>query len=61
MKKIYARIDGIHCDHCIETITKELLKNKKIKEVSIHKNIASISYQGNLSKKEIIESILKID
>ena len=61
MKKIYIKIDGIHCDHCEEIITKELLKNKKIKEVKIKHNIAHITYEGNLKNKEIIDSITKID
>lgn len=42
-------------------ITKELLKNKKIKEVKIINNIAHISYSGKLSKNEIIKSITDID
>lgn len=44
-----------------EKITKELLKNKKIKEVKIINNIAHISYSGKLSKNEIIKSITDID
>ena len=24
----YVKIEGIHCEHCIETITNEFLKNK---------------------------------
>ncbi len=28
MKNKYVKIDGIHCNHCIELITRELLKNK---------------------------------
>ena len=61
MNKKYVKIDGIHCKHCIETITNELLKNKKIKKVNIKNNIAHISYDGNLNDKEIIKSINKID
>ena len=60
MKK-YVKIDGIHCEHCITLITNELLKNKKIEKVNIKNNIAHISYSGNLSNKEIINSIRKID
>lgn len=61
MSKIYAKIDGIHCSHCESKITKELLKNKKIKEVKIKKNIAHITYKGNLKSKEIINAIKAID
>lgn len=61
MQKIYARIEGIHCVHCEEKITQELLKNKKIQDVKIIDNIAHIVYKGPLEKKEIIDAILGID
>lgn len=61
MKKLYVKIDGIHCDHCITTITNQLLKNNKIKDVVISSNIATISYIGNLTNEEIIDSITEID
>lgn len=57
MKIVYVKIDGIHCSHCESKIIAELLKNKKIKEVKIKKNIASISYKGNLKHEEIIHSV----
>ena len=60
MKK-YVRIEGIHCRHCIDTITKELLKNSKIKSVKIKNNIATIDYEGILTNKEIIKTIKDID
>lgn len=60
MKK-YVRIEGIHCRHCIDTITKELLKNKHIKKVSIKNKIATIDYESNLINKEIIKTIKDID
>lgn len=60
MKK-YVRIEGIHCGHCIDTITKELLKNSKIKSVKIKNNIATIDYENNLTNKEIIKTIKDID
>ena len=34
MKKVYVKIEGIHCSNCINIISNELLKNKKIKDVS---------------------------
>ena len=61
MKKKYVKIDGIHCEHCIETITNELLKNKNIKDVIIKNNIAHISYNNKLTNKEIIDTITSID
>ena len=57
----YVKIDGIHCDHCIETITNELLKNKKVEHVVIKNNIAHITYKKNLTNKEIINIINGID
>lgn len=61
MKTIYVKIEGIHCEHCREKITKELLKNEKIKEVAFIKNIAKISYDGKLTNEQIIEAISSID
>ena len=61
MNKIYVKIDGIHCSHCIETITEELLKNKNIKQVKIKRNIAHITYDNKLTHKEIIKTINNID
>ena len=61
MKDIYVKVDGIHCEHCESKIKKELLKNSKIVNVEIKKNIAFIKYKGNLTKKEIINSITSID
>ena len=61
MNKKYVKIDGIHCNHCIDTITNALLKNKNIKEVKIKNNIAYITYDKKLSNKEIIKIITDID
>ena len=57
----YVKINGIHCEHCIDTITSELLKNKNIKNVVIKNNIAHITYEKKLSNKEIIDTIKRID
>ena len=61
MKNKYVKIEGIHCNHCIDLITKELLKNKNIKEVKIKNNIAHIKYEKKLTNKEIIKIITNID
>ena len=61
MKKIYVKIDGIHCDHCRIKIKNELLKNKNIKNVDIDKDIAHISYNGKLEYKDIIKIVSNID
>lgn len=61
MSKVYVKIDGIHCNHCIDVITNELKKNKKINDVKIKNNIAHITYNGDLTNDEIIDSINGID
>lgn len=61
MKNKYVKIEGIHCNHCIDLITNELLKNKNIKEVKIKNNIAHIKYGNKLTNKEIIKIITNID
>ena len=61
MNKKYVKIEGIHCSHCIDTITNEFKKNKKIKKIIIKNNIAHITYNGNLTNKEIIKTINGID
>ena len=61
MNKKYVKIEGIHCNHCIDVITNSLLKNKDIKEVKIKNNIAHIAYVNKLTNKEIINIIKRID
>lgn len=56
----YVKIEGIHCDHCIETITKNLLKIKNITNVQIKNNIAHIEYNNKLDNSLIIKTIIKI-
>ena len=57
MNKIYAKIDGIHCSHCISKIKTALLKNKNIKIVDINNNIAHISYVNDIENNDIIKII----
>lgn len=61
MKKLYVKIDGIHCDNCVNKITKSLLKIKNIENVKIIRNIAHIEYKGKLNKEEIIKTITDLD
>lgn len=61
MKKIYVKIKGIHCSHCIDTIRKNLLEISNIKSIEFDGFIACISYQGKIEKKKIVENILKCD
>ena len=57
MNKIYVKIDGIHCSHCISKIKTALLKNKNIKNVEINNNIAYISYINDIENNDIIKII----
>ena len=61
MKKIYVKIKGIHCSHCIYTIRKSLLEISNIKSIEFDGFIACISYQGKIETKKIVENILKCD
>ena len=61
MKKLYVKIKGIHCSHCIDTIRKSLLEISNIKSIEFDSFIACISYQGKIEKKKIVENILKCD
>ena len=57
MGKVYAKIDGMHCEHCESKIKNGLEKKKNIKSVSIKNNIAYIEYKSKISNKEIIDTI----
>ena len=61
MKKLYVKIKGIHCSHCIDTIRKSLLEISNIKSIEFDDFIACISYQGKIEAKKIVENILKCD
>lgn len=55
--KVYVKIEGISCSHCLDTIETNLLKEKNITKVEFQKNIAIIEYVGKLEKKKIIKLI----
>lgn len=61
MAQIYVKIKGITCDKCRNKITKELLKIKQIKDISIYKDIATITYIGQLNKTKIVTTINNLD
>ncbi len=58
MNKIYVRVEGIHCAHCIVAIKKALLSNGQIQKVQIHNHIAEIYYQEPLEKETVIHLIM---
>lgn len=55
--KVYVKIEGISCSHCLDTIETNLLKEKNIIKVEFQKNIVIIEYVGKLEKKKIIKLI----
>lgn len=55
--KVYVKIEGISCSHCLDTIETNLLIEKNIIKVEFQKNIAIIEYVGKLEKKKIIKLI----
>lgn len=61
MRKIYVKIEGIHCDHCKGTIANALLKKESIKSVTFQKHIACISYEGAIDVNDIIQTINSLD
>ena len=61
MKKIYVKIEGMHCSHCEDTIRNTLLNIKNICRVEFDGFIACITYKGRLNKQEIIEKIVQKD
>ena len=57
MKKIYIKIDGIHCNHCDDVISKRLKRITNIRDVTFDGSIALVSYVKEIDKNEIIKII----
>lgn len=57
MKRIYIKIDGIHCVNCENTIKYALLSDKKIKRVSFDGFIAIVTCENNTKENELIKVI----
>lgn len=57
MKKIYIKIDGIHCVNCENTIKYALLSDKKIKRVSFDGFIAIVTCENNTKENDLIKVI----
>ena len=58
MKKIYIKVDGMHCAHCEDTIRKALLSINNISSVEFDGFIACVTYKGKLNKEEIKKIII---
>lgn len=54
MKRVYIKIDGIHCVNCENTIKYALLSDKKVKRVSFDGFIASITCDDNTKEESFI-------
>lgn len=61
MKKVYVKIEGMHCSHCEETVKKALLNIRDIKKVEFDGFIACITYEGKINKEAIIKAITDKD
>lgn len=57
MKRIYIKIDGIHCVNCENTIKYALLSDKKIKRVSFDGFIAIVTCENNTKENDLIKVI----
>lgn len=57
MKKIYIKIDGIHCINCENTIKYGLMSDKNIKRVSFDGFIAVVTCENNLREESLIKFI----
>lgn len=61
MKKIYVKIEGIHCLHCETVIRHALLQLEGVADVRISGNIACVRYEGVLNKEDIVKTITDLD
>lgn len=57
MNTLYIHIDGIYCEHCIETITRVLKALDGVEDVSLRQNVARISGQTLPSAEAIVNAI----
>lgn len=58
MKKVYIKIDGMHCTHCENTIRASLLKIDNISSVEFDGFIACVTYIGKINKEAIKKAII---
>ena len=57
-KRLFVRIDGIYCEHCVDTITSTLKTIDGVESVSLRRNVAEISGE-NLPSNDIIVQTIK--
>ena len=61
MRKLYIKIDGIHCSHCEKTIKKALLEIKNIEDVEFDGFVAILTYKDIIYHEEIVNKINSLD
>ena len=59
-KKLYIRVDGIYCEHCIETIKLALRSLDGVKSSTLRQNVAEISGESLPRADVIIDTIRRI-
>lgn len=59
MNKVFVKIEGMSCNHCKETIRKELLSIRNIKLVNFKRHTAIIHYDGEISYDDIVSKVIK--
>ena len=52
--KVYVKIEGISCSHCLDTIETNLLREKNIIKVEFQKNIAILSMLESLKRRKLL-------
>ena len=58
--KLYVKIKGISCNHCVQTIETNLLKDKNIESVKFKNDIAIITYKNTINKEKLIKKIISL-
>ena len=54
---MYVRIDGIYCEHCVETITLALNQLAGVDSVFLRQNVAHLSGEQLPSPEVIVETV----
>lgn len=57
---LYVELKGISCNHCLQTIEANLLKDKNIKSVKFKNDIAIITYNNTINKEKLIKKIISL-
>ena len=55
---LYVKIKGISCNHCLQTIEANLLKDKNIESVKFKNDIAIITYKNTINKENHLFRLL---